>query len=441
MLIELNRETIPSLKNPRFRSYALIYARIFDDFQTQVQKLGLEIDDVDYGAEARARIEALRAAGVTVRNDEKSIYLNRFSPACEACRLGADTETFFISLQCHRNCFFCFNPNQENYEYFAGHKRNLVQELDQARARGATFQHLALTGGEPLLFKPETIAFFERAHTLYPDAYTRLYTSGDHADEATLEALAAAHLDEIRFSFRVIDSPAGQRHTLDRIALAKRHIPQVMVEMPVLPGTQEEMQALLRDLDRLDIASINLLEFCFPMTNAPAYRERGYKIRKHPFRVLYDYWYAGGLPVSHSEVDCLDLVQYAREAGLKIGVHYCSLENKYTGQIYRQNSQAPLPKTGSLSPRDFFIKSAKVFGNDIPKVLRKFRASGFGDYRRDRDHDFLEFHVSQIPELRDMDLEVGLSWSVFEERNGAPVQRELRIDLIHPETFDPLAEA
>jgi len=31
------------------------------------------------------------------------------------------------------------------------------------------------------------------------------------------------------------------------------------------------------------------------MNNADEFRKRGFKLKTPPFRVLYDYWYAGGL--------------------------------------------------------------------------------------------------------------------------------------------------
>jgi len=77
----------------------------------------------------------------------------------------------------------------------------------------------------------------------------------------------------------------------------------------------------------LGIFGINLLEFCFPWNNVDVYRQHGYKIKARPHRVLYNYWYAGGLPIAGSETVCLDLVDFALQQGLKFGVHYCSLEN------------------------------------------------------------------------------------------------------------------
>ncbi len=88
-----------------------------------------------------------------------------------------------------------------------------------------------------------------------------------------------------------------------------------------------------------------------------------------------NYWYAGGMPVAGSEAECLELLRFAREAGLRLGVHYCSLDNKFTGQIYQQNKPfltdpafAARHAWLSLDPGDYFLKCAKVFGGDAEAV-------------------------------------------------------------------------
>jgi uncharacterized protein len=435
-IIHITRDTIGQIKNPRLGAYASIYLGIYDRFMEQMRSTGIEIEPDDHAGELTERRERLGRLGAIVRNDSKSLYVNAISPACEACRLGVGTATFFISLKCHRNCYYCFNPNQENYDQFAAAKKDPVQELEQIRASGMQLNHVALTGGEPLLFKPDAVAFFQSTTAAFPAAYKRLYTSGDQVDDALLRELKEAGLDEIRFSIRMHDSENARRLTFDRIALAKQYIPNVMVEMPVLPGTLETMKTVLQELDRLQIASINLLEFCFPMSNAAAFQAKGFKIKKYPFYVLYDYWYAGGLPIAGSELECLELLEFALEQKLKIGVHYCSLENKHTGQIFQQNSVPRKSKIGYLSERDYFIKSAKVFGGDIPKVKRVFNQIGYREYERNREHDFLEFHVSKIQVLQELDVEVAISSSVMEKRRDGEYLRELQVDLVYPNQFD-----
>lgn len=440
MIIEIDRTTLDQINNPALAAHATRYLEIYEDFMDQVHQLGVQVAEEDDRPAIAARQARLHELGVHSRNNDHSLYLNEISPSCEACRQGVGSATFYVSLRCHRDCFYCFNPNQENYDLHRQDERDPSAELETLAADRMRLSHVALTGGEPLLHKAEAVRFFQTARRLYPKSYLRLYTSGDHADEAILEQLRDSGLDEIRFSIRMHDLARGHRLTFERIALARQFIPQVMVEMPVLPDTLAEMQAVLDELEALGVYSINLLEFCFPYHNAEAYNQRGYQIKKRPFHVLYDYWYAGGLPVAGSEAVCLDLLAYAREKNMKMGVHYCSLENKHTGQIYQQHASRSLPQTAYFSRKDFFLKSAKVFGEDIPPVRERFEALRYDRYFENREHGFLEFHIGKIPALEGLPVEIGISTSVIEARNGDAYQRELKLDLTTPQTFDLAAD-
>ena len=436
MILSISSASIQSIKNPVFRSYASKYLDIYKDFMSQIGQFGLEIETVDSGQHALERMDQLAHKGARVRNDQKSVIVNSISPSCEACRTGESSATFFISLRCHRNCFYCFNPNQEDYDFYLHHQRRLVDELHQIANRGGQLEHIALTGGEPLLHKAETIRFFETARGLFPKSPLGLYNFGGHLDQATLEALKQSGLDEIRLSIRMYDLDKGQRHTYKQLEASLAYIPSVMVEMPVLPGTFESMKEVLLELDRIGIEGINLLEFCFPVSNPIEFQQRGYKIKAHPFRVLYNYWYAGGLPTAGTEEVCLGLVDFALEENLKLGVHYCSLENKHTGQVYQQNMDKRLSKTACFSQKDFFIKTAKVFGDDIRKA-KPLLIKGRGvSLNHNSELNYLEFHPIHIPLLKDMDVEIGITSSVFEQREDGEVMRELAIDLTRPEIFD-----
>lgn len=436
MIVAINRETLAQIENPVFAAYASLYVNIYENFMRQIAQLGLEIEPASDRPQVQAQLERLRQKGAIFRNDEKSIYLNEISPACVACQTGVGSATFFVSLRCHRDCYYCFNPNQQDYEFFQSHERDVTEELRQIHAAGQKIKHLALTGGEPLLHKQEAADFFHYASENFPTTYKRLYTTGDQADAATLQQLADAGLDEIRLSIRMHDLERGHRHIFDRVALAQHYIPRVMIEMPVLPGTLDTMKEVLLELERLKLYSINLLEFCFPMSNAEAFRGRGFQLKRQPFRVLYDYWYAGGLPVAGSELECLELVEFALDQQLKLGVHYCSLENKHTGQIYQQNFNQPKPKTAYFSERDYFLKSAKVFGTDVPKVRKRLQQAGCTAYTVNTEYDYLEFHVDQVSALADLQVEVGISSSVIEERGNGRYVRELQVDLTRAQNFD-----
>jgi len=243
-----------------------------------------------------------------------------------------------------------------------------------------------------------------------------------------LALLKEAGLKEIRFSIRLYDTEDVRRSTLAKIALAQKYIPTVMVEMPVLPGSQKEMQNLLLELDDMGIFGINLLEFCFPFRNAEKFKKNGFKIKNPPHKILYNYWYAGGLPVAGSEEECLQLLDFALDRNLKLGVHYCSVENKYSGQLYQQNYNYQ-GKIYTFDD-DYFLRSAKVFGDDIQPVLEVFKRRKFKDYFLNEELNYLEFPLAQLSQLKDLSVEIAVSTNVIEERPDGNYLRELRLDFL-----------
>ncbi|MBP2656735.1 MAG: hypothetical protein H6Q73_4304 [Firmicutes bacterium] len=434
MLLEINEKNLKEIRNSGFKEYAQIYTRIYGRFLEQVKSHGLEFAACrpDNGQAGKM---SLQGKNMYFRNNDHSIHNNWLSPACKACNTGENSATFYLSLACHRQCYYCFNPNQEDYEEHTLQRRDSIRELKQIKQTGGKLSYIALTGGEPLLHKQETIRFFQEAKRLFPQAHTRLYTSGDLLDKDVLAELARVRLDEIRFSIKLEDSPAVRAAVMERIGWAKDSSPSVVVEMPIIPGTLPEMKALLQELDAIGIAGINLLEFCFPYHNQQEFQRRMFKLKNPPYKVLYDYWYAGGLPVDQSEEECLALLTFAAEQNLTLGVHYCSLANKFSGQIFQQNQLAEKSGLIYLSPKDYFIKTAKVFGKDVQAAMKVFRKQHMTDYELNEDYQYLEFPVSKIFLLKDMTVEVGISTSIMENRCGEIYRRELKIERVFSQDF------
>ena len=437
MALRLDRENIRTVKNPAFRSYAENYLAVYDDFVRQVEQFGLPFAP-SREEEIRAERQRLNGLNLSVRNEGASLVHGTICGACDACRVGVDSYTGIISLMCHRHCFFCFNPNQENYDEYTREKKDWTAELKQVRQRQPNLRYIALTGGEPLLHREEMLEYFRTAKKLWPEASMRLYTSGDLLDEATAEALADAGLEEIRFSLKLEDTPEEREKVYHVMALAGRFLPRVMVEMPVLPDAEEEMREILERLEQMEIFGINLLELCFPYHNAEAFRERGYRLRYPPYRTLYNFWYAGGLPIDGSELLALKLLRYAAERRFRMTVHYCSLENKHFGQVYMQNlGAAKKEPCYVMSQKDFYLKTVKAFGKDISRAERIFRAHQRTDYQPDREQGFIRFSPDCAQLLKKTDMELGISYNIREFRDGESVIRELRLDLEKAADFQP----
>ncbi|WP_210366638.1 radical SAM protein [Bacillus sp. REN3] len=422
-------------KNQSLLDYMAIYSGIEEATKDHIERFGVPFEQQPDQEIKQNHISRLKNSGAIFRNSGKSVISNqRISSACEACQTGSGSYTSFVSLKCHRDCYFCFNKNQDDYQFYLHNQRNAGHELETLLDNGVNLTHLALTGGEPLLHPKEALAFFQLANERAPQIHTRLYTAGDLLNEEILQELQAAGLDEIRFSVKLEDSPQKRKHIIGKIELAKRYIRDVLVEMPVIPGTDEEMKELLLALDAIGVFGINLLEFCFPLGNAQAFKDRGFMLKNPPYDVYYNFWYAGGLAVAESEKLCYELVQFAIDQNLKLGVHYCSLENKFTGQIYQQNHDEKLDPTYSFSSEDYYFKTVKAFGKDrnfVKKQLEKKKQA----FIENDEYDFIQFSLEALPILKNRNLEVLISSNVVELDQGERQIREVQLERTTSEAF------
>lgn len=409
------------------------YDGIYADFMASLEDAGVEFGARFAGAGENAALkQRLRDKGALFRNGDASISINGISSACIACTGCPGSQTFYFSLRCHRNCYFCFNPNQLEYQEHLEHDRDWRGEFRELVREGRAMTHVALTGGEPLLRAHEARAFFEEAHTLWPSAHLRLYTAGDLLDEQVLEDMIGCGLSEIRFSIKLEDDKTVQVEVLDRIRMACAHDVDVMVEMPVIPGTIDEMKQLLEELDGIGITGINLLEFCFPFTDWSEFSRRGFKVKNPPFPILYNYEYAGSLPIEGSEEACLELLDFALDRSLAMGVHYCSLENKHRDQIHQQNHAAPFDDPCyELDTDDFFWKTVKTFGRSAAAARAVLGAAAAEDegsgWRYDTDDDCLLLHPRFVELLAGAPVELVESVNVLEGRDEGVILRELAL--------------
>lgn len=385
--------------NPSLDRALRLYRSIEDDYVRAIEATGaaFALRDEDR-LEARDLLARLEAAGARIRNGGASVSYGFLSTGCVACTSSAASRTYAISNNCHRDCFFCFNPNEEDFAYYCEHEFPWRENLDGLAANGVEPACLALSGGEPLLYFDEACAYFERCRELFPSVHTRIYTSGDLLSTERLARLRAAGLDEIRFSVKQSDPDEMVEKLLGlmREAVAKGFT--VMVEMPPIPGTENRMRDLLRRLDDAGVHGINLLEFAYPMWNWQVFASLGLALRNPPSRVLYDYSYAGSLAVDGAEELCLRLMLWAIGEGLSLGLHYCSIENKHRAQVRNINE----PHMG-IDPRyafdygDYFLKAGVVFGPDRRPVRHALAAAGCRDFLEDDEGDSTAFHPRWLP--------------------------------------------
>ena len=425
---------------PTLAAWMEEYGSIEDEYLNRIRSLGVDFASRhENDAEVRRLRNSLEQSGARIRNGGASICVNALSTACVACTGDCGSKTFFLSLKCNRDCYFCFNSNQANHGDFCSLNESWRRDVEAyfdsiGGAQHAT--HIGLTGGEPLLHEREAVAFVSYVHSRAPHAHIRLYTAGDFLTEETLRRLRDAGLSELRLSVKLdsLDSPERSRAVIDAaaslVSRVARYIPQAMVEMPVIPGTDSAMRDLLCALDAAGAFGINLLEFGYPFNNWEAFARRGFQVKNPPFPVLYNWEYAGGLPIESSELLALSLVQFSIDKGLGLGVHYCSLENKNRDQVVVQNrAYVPNPAVYEQDPGDFFYKTIKVFDGDIAPARAMLTSAGLATLCTDGE-DCLMVNPSCADALISLPIAAALSSNIVERRDGETVMREVSLEIM-----------
>ena len=154
MITTINANTISRIKNKALIDYSEIHFSVQNDTLKAIESFGVPLEKTNLGKKEEEQRIKLKEAGALFRNNNHSIVSNeKISSACEACQTGTGSLTTFVSLKCHRDCYFCFNKNQDDYSFYVNNQKNVNQDLNDLLKSGVTLKHLALTGGEPLLHK------------------------------------------------------------------------------------------------------------------------------------------------------------------------------------------------------------------------------------------------------------------------------------------------
>ena len=418
------------MTNPALEEALASFDTIEKTYVAALQKKGLVFAERGSHEERAAQLHAqLKERGAQFRNAGASIRTGWLSKACVECTGMNGSETFSTTFKCHRDCYFCFNYNLGDYEKYVREGCPWEEELQAAyEASGGKMAVLGLTGGEPLLNLEDSLHFLQRAGELFPQAHKRMYTSGDLLTEDGAQRLAQAGLTEMRFSIKQ-DDPADRRETvLAKMKMAAQIIPDVVVEMPIIPGTGESMRQWMLRFEENGIKGMNLLEFCFPFHSWDEFAKRGFTLKNPPFPEMFDYGYSGGLAVAGSEELALELMVWALDAGLSFGMHYCSLENKHRSEIRQLNEPARrVHPIFEFDEGDFFVKTAKVFGPDRDAARQLLADAGCRDVVEDEDDQTIAFPPRFANLFSTSPVQVMMAYNVLDKDEHGRFLREVAL--------------
>ena len=216
--------------------------------------------------------EFIQQNEIYVNQEKGQLYYKTCSPACKHC-VEDMGYTARISTFCNRDCFFCFASESPMID---------VNTIDVSKFKTAfilknkicPIKSFAISGGEPLINVRETLELFGWIRDNYSkDIYCRLYTNGDYITEDILVELKKVKLNEIRLSIK-----PGEQPSKEKIGMIKRFIPQLVIEIPIIPGEKEYLFRLYDALENTAIDGINLVELFFNGNKKNEFNMRNLKI-------------------------------------------------------------------------------------------------------------------------------------------------------------------
>ncbi|WP_372934630.1 radical SAM protein [Mariniphaga sediminis] len=272
---------------------------------------------------------------------ETKFYHHQLSKGCKLCGLGT-WSCLFITNKCNADCFYC-PSSQKNDEVPA--TQSLTFENAESYAGYINFfgfKGVSFSGGEPLLFFDRTLHYLKTIRKMCaPDIYTWMYTNGILADSKKFRKLAAAGLNEVRFDI----GATGYR--LEKVKTAKGIVPHITIEIPAVPEEKEKLKQLLPQMIEAGVTNLNLHQLRLTKHNATKMLQRNYTFIPAEQPVVME-----------SELAALEILHFAHEKKLEIGINYCSFffKNRFQQAGFRKQLGKALATPGAVITEKGFIR-------------------------------------------------------------------------------------
>jgi pyruvate formate-lyase activating enzyme-like uncharacterized protein len=246
-----------------------------------------------------------------------SPYVGKLTKGCRECIKGAKL-VLFVTGKCAKNCYYCPISEERCDQDIIFANELEVKEIQQAIAEAKMINAtgMGITGGEPLLELARTISFIRTFKEVFGSQFhVHLYTGLEPVPLDAVKQLLDAGLDELRLHRFEIGNDFKELKKL------MKGQGKLGLEIPIIPGMQEQLKKLFRELDELGIDFVNLNEMEFTSGNAPQLQKRGFKLDPDTIAA-----------VQNSEEEAIELLEWA-VTNTSLNIHFCPLSLKDGPQL------------------------------------------------------------------------------------------------------------
>jgi len=294
-------------------------------------------------------------------------YSYKSGELAEGCKLCVQGKklVMFVTGICPRGCFYCPISDKKKYkdvvyanEWPVKNVEDIITEAKLTEAKGAGF-----TGGDPLAKLDRTISYIKMFKKGFGKKFhIHLYTSLELVDGKNLKKLYGAGLDEIRFHPNLYS-----KKFWPRILLAKKFKWDVGVEIPSIPGAENQTKQLINFIKgKVDFLNINELEFSDSSSNQLS--SLGFVCKDR-----FSYGIKG------SDALAKKLLRYCK--GKIKNVHYCTAKLKDKVQLANRIKLRAknVRKPYDIVTKDGMLNHGVVFTKDFSGVARFLKGHSVPD--------------------------------------------------------------
>ncbi len=296
------------------------------------------------------------------------LFTGQLSPGCQICVDGT-WGCCFIGFACTRNCFFCPNAYlKEKNRPATSHGKVLESsEMHVQRIKQFGIKGVAFSGGEPLLYLDRILDHTHAIRQAFGDQiYIWLYTNGDLVQEDTLKALVQAGINEIRFDL------TARNYDLTPLKLARRIVPTVSVEIPIIPEDEQTIISLLPQLLSMGIDHFNMHQLIANHVNFINLSQRNYHFLHGDIVTIFE-----------SEMSALRILKFALDKNMDIPINYCSgiYKQNFQNSGFRHQFLNTLPEAASSASDIGYVRYLNITGKekDICKLISQLREEGIDE--------------------------------------------------------------
>lgn len=293
-----------------------------------------------------------------------SAYSGKLPLGCQQCAKGGKM-VLFVSGICDAKCFYCpISSGKKMQDVMYADEMPLSNMHDAIlEAKMIDAMGTGITGGDPLKFYQRTSEYIRILKEEFGDSHhIHLYTIS--GTRKAIETVSAAGLDEIRFHApEEIWSRMDNSAFRNRIKWAQDTGMTVGIEVPAIPGTDNETRALIEFSRRMDLDFINLNELEFSETNFEKLLGRGYAIKNEV--------------ESGAEGSAGLAIKMVREYS-DFPVHYCSAAFKDGVQLKNRLKRRAknIARPIDVVTRDGTIIRGIIQGGEIHEIVNTLRQIG-----------------------------------------------------------------